>query len=84
MLLAIGFPTVFLILWLVIILGKGLVLAVNRYASEDESAQTVPTVASAPVGRRQILPNQIAAVVAAVSLVTGGKGKVTGIEKIEK
>ncbi len=82
MLLAIGFPTVFLILWLVIILGKGLVLAVNKYAPEEESTKAIPAIASVPTREQQISPGKITAIVSAVNLVTGGKGKVTKIEKL--
>ncbi len=81
MLLAIGFPTVFFILWLVIILGKGLILAVNKYVPEEVPAKAVSEVLPASA-REQITSNKIAAIVSAVNLATGGKAKVTKIEKL--
>lgn len=82
MLLAIGFPTVFLILWLVILLGKGLVLIVNKYVPEKIPAGMVPEVLSVVSAQDRISPSKVAAVVSAVNLVTGGKARITAIEKL--
>lgn len=84
LLMAVGMTTVFAILLIVIYLGKGLISLVNRYAPEEaensrkanKPAPVVPTASA-------ILPEQeIAAVAAAVSLLTHGQGRITKIEKI--
>jgi len=83
LLLGVGMPTVFVVLLIVIYLGKGLIALVNKYAPEEV---IVKKQVAAPVGaavQTGGLSNQeTAAVVSAVSMVTGGKGKVTKIEKI--
>lgn len=74
--------TVFAILLIVIYLGKGLIALVNKYAPEEVivKKQTVVQPATAQTG--SISGKTTAAIVAAVSMVTGGQGKVTKIEKI--
>lgn len=73
--------TVFAILLIVIYLGKGLIALVNKYAPEEvvlkKQAARVATVQSGSIPGKTT-----AAIVAAVSMVTGGQGKVTKIEKI--
>ncbi|MDR2040675.1 MAG: OadG family protein [Bacteroidales bacterium] len=79
LLFLVGFPTVFLILCLVIALGKGLILFVNKYIPAELPRKAVQAVQS---DQSQISPNIISAIVTAISTVTGGKGKVTKIEKM--
>ncbi|MDR3093897.1 MAG: oxaloacetate decarboxylase [Bacteroidales bacterium] len=71
LLFAVGFPTVFLMLYLITIFGKGLVLFVNKYISGAETKPAQP-----------ISSDMISVIVNAVSKATGGKGKVVKIEKI--
>lgn len=75
-LMVIGMVTVFLILLIVIYLGKLLIAAVNRYAPEEPSVKkkSVTGGTSAPVDAltREIIGQ-------AVKAVTGGKGHVTEI-----
>lgn len=88
--MVVGMTTVVVILLLVIYLGKGLIAAVNKYAPEeaDVKRQILRPQPQAPI-REQIpapVPDEvpgaaIAAVVSAISLLTGGKGKVIKIEK---
>jgi oxaloacetate decarboxylase gamma subunit len=81
LLMAVGMLTVFAILLLVIGLGKGLIVLINKYSPEQivvsgtvKNATTVATESS--------LPGSTAAViVSAVSVLTAGQGKVTKIEK---
>jgi oxaloacetate decarboxylase gamma subunit len=73
LLFAIGFPVVFLMLYLIILFGKGLILFVNKYIPEEMPETN---------HQAQIPSNKIAAIHAAISTVTGGKGKVTKIEKL--
>jgi len=77
LLMLVGMTTVFLILMLVMGLGKTLILLVNRYGGERTAAMAPTPVSSvAPSG----IPEQVVvAIVSAVSIVTDGKGRVTSI-----
>lgn len=77
LLMIVGMATVFAILLIVIYLGKGLIALVNKYAPEE----VVPAkqAANAPA----VVPGNImAAISAAVTVVTQGKGKVAKVEKL--
>jgi oxaloacetate decarboxylase gamma subunit len=75
LLMLVGMTTVFLILMLVMGLGKTLILLVNRYGGE-RTAASAPVSSVAPSG----IPEQVVvAIVSAVSIVTDGKGRVTSI-----
>jgi len=83
LLMIVGMTTVFAILMIVIYLGKGLIVLVNKYAPEEiiVKKQTTPQRQTAP--RAAGITNQAtAAIVSAVSVMTGGKGKVVKIEKL--
>ena len=78
LLLVVGMGTVFAILLLLIYLGKFLIALVNKYAPEEE-------VAAKQIMPKRPLPipgNVLAAITAAVNVVTHGKGKITKVEKI--
>ncbi len=77
LLMVVGMATVFAILLIVIYLGKGLIALVNKYAPE-EAAPAKP----ATNGPAAIPGNILAAISAAVTVVTQGKGKVSKVEKI--
>ena len=77
LLMAVGMTTVFAILLIVIYLGKGILL-VNKYAPEE----VVPDKKGAQ-GPAAIPGNILAAISAAVTVVTQGKGKVAKVEKIK-
>lgn len=77
LLVVIGMATVFTILLVVIYLGKGLIALVNKYVPEE----AVPVKAAAN-GSAAIPGNVLAAISAAVTVVTQGKGKVAKVEKI--
>ena len=88
LLMTVGMTTVFVILLIVINLGKGLILLVNKYAPEDTvvKKQAIPqpqatskTINTPDAG---INNSATAAIVSAISVVTGGKGKVVKIEKV--
>lgn len=70
----IGMATVFVILWLVVLIGKTLIRITNKYWPEIEITKPKSKIHISP-GR------EIAAIVTAVDIVTGGKGKVTQIKK---
>lgn len=78
LLMVVGMATVFVILLIVINLGKLLIALVNKYAPEE----VVPVKQKAPKGPAPIPGNIIAAISAAVNVVTQGKGKITKVEKI--
>ena len=78
LLMVVGMATVFVILLIVIYLGKLLISLVNKYAPE-EVVSVKQTSSQAPVP----IPGYIlAAITAAVNVVTQGKGKVTKVEKL--
>ena len=78
LLMVVGMATVFVILLIVIYLGKLLISLVNKYAPE-EVVSVKQTSSQAPV---PIPGNILAAMTAAVNVVTQGKGKVTKVEKL--
>ena len=77
LLMVVGMATVFAILLIVIYLGKCLIALVNKYAPEE----VVPSKAAAN-GPAPVPGNILAAISAAVTVVTQGKGKVAKVEKI--
>ena len=80
----VGMTTVFAILLIVINLGKGLIVLVNKYAPEEiiVKKQTTPQRQAATAAAVGITNQTTAAIVSAVSVMTGGKGKVVKIEKL--
>lgn len=76
-LLVVGMITVFLILSIVIGLGKALISIVNKIAPEENGAKKTPDNGKTNIGN-----TTISIINAAVNQITGGKGKVKKIEKI--
>jgi oxaloacetate decarboxylase gamma subunit len=76
-LLLVGMGTVFIILGLVVFMGRQLIGAVNRWMP----ATVVPKPSPSSSSATDIEPGVLAAIVAAVDIVTGGKGKVEHVEK---
>lgn len=75
--MAVGMVTVFIILLLVIYLGKALIALVNKYAPEEViPVKKAPAAAAAPVP-----PHVMAVITAAVNVVTHNKGKVVKVER---
>ncbi len=74
-LMGIGMGTVFVVLILVIELGKLLILIVNKVAPEDEKPQVVKATTAT------VNANVAQAIAQAVNIITAGKGKVEKIEK---
>ena len=81
LLMAVGMTTVFVILLIVIYLGKGLIALVNKYAPEEIVVKKQVTRATATQAG-SVSGKTTAAIVAAVNMVTGGEGKITKIEKL--
>ena len=78
LLMVVGMATVFVILLIVIYLGKLLITLVNKYAPEE----VAPAKQETPRGPAPIPGNILAAITAAVNVVTQGKRKVTKVEKL--
>ena len=73
-LMVIGMTTVFAILFLVVMGGKILILLVNKFYPEiPVPHKIVPETSN----------NKLAAIVAAVDIVTSGKGKIDHIRRID-
>ncbi len=72
-LLGVGMLTVFIILLVVVLIGNILIWVVNRYFPESENAKTSAV--------RSFGNSRLAAIAAAVNIVTQGKGRITKIEK---
>ncbi|HBH23323.1 MAG TPA: oxaloacetate decarboxylase [Cytophagales bacterium] len=77
MLLIVGIITVFAILSLIVLLGSLLIRIVNRFYPQLPQLSTFEP-------HQEVKPNEIAAIVAAVETITGGKGKVEHISKMNK
>ena len=77
LLMLVGMVTVFVVLLIVIGLGKLLISLVNKYAPEEIVKAVRPVVAN---NAGSGIPDPVvAAIVSAVNTVTHGKGKVTSI-----
>lgn len=73
-----GMITIFVVLSLVVGTGQLLINLVNRWAPEELSRSST----SSPDSRADTpSPAQLAAIVAAVEVVTQGKGRITTIQK---
>ena len=77
LLMVVGLATVFAILLIVIYLGQLLISLVNKYAPEEPLPAKQGAQSPVPIPG-----NIVAAITAAVNVVTQGKGKVAKIEKI--
>ena len=87
LLMVVGMTTVFAILLIVIYLGKGLIVLVNKYAPEEiiakkpvAAVQTATPTQTTAIG--SLSGQETAAIVSAISAVTRGQGKVIKIEKV--
>ena len=77
--LAVGMITVFVILSLVVLSGNLLIKVVNRFFPENEPI----TISKSKVqnSQNEISSSKMAAIVAAVDVITQGRGKISKIEK---
>ncbi|MDO5523999.1 MAG: OadG family transporter subunit [Bacteroidia bacterium] len=80
-LLLVGMITVFIILSLVVFIGNMVVRFTNRFIPQESLAVKKDIVAGKT---KPLSPAKIAAVIAAVEAVTGGRGKIEKIDKTEK
>lgn len=77
MLMAVGMGTVFLILFFIIYFSKGLIVLINKYVPED----TRQTVSRASARVSEIPAATVAAITAAVNAASGGRARVTQIDR---
>ncbi len=80
-LLAVGMITVFAILALVVLIGKMIILIVNRYFPEQQE-QLKKTISK--IETESFNNKKLAAIVAVVDSITQGRGKVTKVTNIDK
>ena len=78
-LLMVGMVTVFIILSLVLVIGNLVIRLTNRFIPVAEPGEGKP--ANGGAAGRKANPKKLAAIVAAVDVVTRGKGHVDSIEK---
>ncbi len=80
LLMVVGMATVFLILLIIIYISKGLIVAVNKYAPEEATAN--PKTKNTSTTPQQASSATMPGPETAISVLTHGQGKVTRIEKI--
>ncbi len=76
MLLSVGMVTVFTVLLLVVLIGNTLIFLVNRFMPDESNPQT-----KREDPNKDIDFSKMAAIVAGVKKVTGGRGNVEEIRK---
>jgi len=84
LILAVGMITVFAILAMVVVTGQLLIRITNRFAPDVRVVKPARAVARTPYGKASnaIEKKKIAAIMAAVEVATGGRGRVRKIEKM--
>ena len=81
LLLAVGMITVFIILSLVVASGHLIIRLVNRFSNYVPSRSTLARKAI-PTNTSTLSPKKVAAMVAAVQILTAGNGKIVKIERV--
>ncbi|MBO4907061.1 MAG: OadG family protein [Bacteroidaceae bacterium] len=79
-LMAVGMATVFLILIIVIQLGKLLISMVNKFAPEEAVAPKKTAAVAQPAAT--VDAGTMAVLAEAVKQITGGKGKISKVTKL--
>ena len=79
-LMLVGMTTVFLILIIVIQLGKLLIALVNRFAPEETVAPKKAAAVAQPA-QTAVDPTTMAVLAEAVKQITGGKGHISNVTK---
>ncbi|MEM8908229.1 MAG: OadG family protein [Bacteroidota bacterium] len=81
--LIVGMTTVFFILSLVVFTGRLLIRIVNHYSPIPSPVAKVPAPVDHSPETEHIQPAKLAAIVAAVDLLSGGQAKIEKIEPFE-
>ena len=76
LLLIVGMITVFSILTLITLFGKWLILIINKYVPPKAAGD-----GSVRSELRKIESGKLAAIVASVEVITGGRGKISSVKK---
>ena len=79
LIMGLGMVTIFTILLLIVWIGQSLIRLVNRYVPAPEAHIQASTLPEDPM---VISLKTIAAIVSTVAFVSGQKGKITSIEKL--
>lgn len=74
-LLIVGMVMVFIILWLVVVIGNLVINLTNRFMPEDKKP------GEGEMTGKRAHPKRLAAIVAAVDVITHGRGKIDSIQK---
>ncbi len=84
LILAVGMITVFAILGLVVLSGQVLIRITNRFIPDVQVVKPARSIYRSPIARKStaIEKKKLAAIVAAVEVVTGGRGHIEHVEKI--
>ena len=77
LIMGLGMTTIFVILMLIVWIGRALIRLVNHYSPVPESPAQIESIET-----NTISPKTVAAIVSTVAYVTGQKGKITHIEKV--
>ena len=80
MLLTVGLTAVLLVLATIVVFGKYLILAINKFSPDEINVEEDNQKPQAAVNF--IAPSTIEAITSAINTVSGGKSKVTRIEKL--
>ena len=80
MLLVVGLSAVLLVLASIVIFGKYLILAINKFYPDEVGAEDGKQNQQA--GTDFIAPSTVEAITKAISTVSGGKSKITRIERL--
>lgn len=78
-LLVVGMVTVFIILWLVVVIGNLVIRLTNRFIPVADP--TAGKAGNGGISGKRVHSKKLAAIVAAVDVVTQGKGNVESIGK---
>lgn len=78
LLLFVGMITVFAVLTLITLFGKWLILIVNKYFPQKQKTLRSKTRQGA-----EIDPKKLTVLIAAVDIITHGKGKITSVKKLD-
>lgn len=79
LLLVVGMLTVMVVLFLVVGVGNMIIRFVNKYVPAEVIVKTKNTVSQTTTA---IPANTMAAIVSAVSMVTGGRGNIVDVKKV--
>ncbi len=76
LLMVVGMTTVFITLFSVVIIGNLIIRVVNKYFPEEVKKAVSTAITSSTIEK-----NKMAAIIAAIDIVTAGKGKIIQVEK---